>query len=433
MNSVEQKRMRLTKASRAGAWRAVSFLIIIALCGAGVWASGAKLDEVAIAEGEVKPQGKVRTIQHLEGGIVKQIMVKEGQEVEPDQPLVQVALARSQANREELQFRILGMRVTAARHAAELAGKKPEFPQEAVDNHPEMVATEFAAFENDRREYLSKLRVLRSQLRQRDSELVELTAKRRAISGNVAIATKRLEISAGLLKKKLIPKLEHLDLEAKVIDLKGQLDATAKSIPRARAAIAEAKDRLTNEEDVYRRNASNALAELEKEIGRLDKLLNEATDQELRTTIRSPIRGVVKNLTANTIGGVIRPGERIMEIVPVNETLVVMARLNPVDRGYVRLEQNAQVKISAYDFFQFGALDGKVIQIAADANRGPEGQPYFEVVVETKGGYRNKRGEDLIITPGMQATVDIHTGTTPVLTYLLKPFLRLKHEGFRER
>lgn len=433
MSSVAEKRAKLVRASRAGAWRMVSLLVIIALCGGGVWAARAKLDEVAVANGEVKPQGKVKTIQHLEGGIVKEIMVQEGQEVTADQPLIQVALARSQANRDELEFRILGMRVTAARHAAELAGEEPVFPEDAVTDHPEMIATEFAAFENDRREYLSKLRVLRSQLRQRDSELVELSAKRRAIAGNIAVASKRLEISAGLLKKKLIPKLEHLDLEAKVIDLKGQLDATSKSIPRAKAAITEARDRLSNEQDVYRRNASNALAELEKEIGRLDKLLNEATDQELRTTIRSPIKGVVKNLSANTIGGVIRPGERIMEIVPVNETLVVMARLNPVDRGYVRLEQKAQVKISAYDFFQFGALEGKVIQIGADANRGPEGEPYFEVIVETQGGYRNKRGEALAITPGMQATVDIHTGTTPVMTYLLKPFLRLKHEGFRER
>lgn len=431
--TTKERIAQLERKSRARGWRLFSLLIILLLSGFAAWAATARLDEVAVAPGEVKPQGNVKTIQHLEGGIVDDILVREGDIVTEGQPLLKIGLAPSQANRDELFYRIDGLQLTIARLRALSNNSELAFPEDAAERHPELVATEREAYESRLRQYRSQQSVLRSQLRQRQAELAELNSKRRALDGNLAVQREKLKISAGLLEKQLTPKIEHLQLESEVTDLEGKLDTTIKAIPRVNASIAEARERLNEEELRFRSEASEELAKTEQEIGRLRELLSEATDQQLRATIRSPIAGVVKNNKANTLGGVIRPGEPIMEIVPLDETLVIEARLSPIDRGYVEVGQKAQVKITAYDFFQYGSLDGRVIQIGADANRLPDGEPYFEVVVQTSSSYTDKSGAVLPITPGMQAAVDIHTGERSVMTYLLKPFLRLKQEGFRER
>ena len=431
--TTEERIRRLERRSRARMWRFFSLVIIMLVSGFGVWAATAHLDEVAVAPGEVKPQGKVKKIQHLEGGIVEDILVAEGEIVENGQPLIRIDLAPSQANREELLYRVDALRLSAARHRALASGDELVFPEEVAERHPDLVSIETEAYQTRRSQSRSQASLLRNQLRQRQAELAELQSKARALEGNLAVTRKRLDISAGLLEKSLTPRIEHLELESEVKDLEGKLDATRKAIPRVNASIAEARDRIDEEGLRVHAEASEALAKTEQELGRLTELLTEATDQQLRATIRSPIDGVVKNLTANTIGGVVRPGEPIMEIVPLDETLVVQAKLSPVDRGYVEVGQKAKVKITAYDFFQYGALEGRVIRIGADANRLPSGEPYFDVVIETTGSFTDKSGAVLPITPGMQAAVDIHTGDRSVLTYLLKPFLRLKQEGFRER
>lgn len=431
--TTEERIGKLERKAGARGWRIFSLLIALFLSGFATWAATAQLDEVAVAPGEVKPQGNIKTIQHLEGGIVEEIIVREGEIVEEGTPLLQIGLSPNQANREELLYRVDGLALRASRHRALAYGEPLDLPADVVERHPELAFSETEAFESRTRQYHSQISVLRSQLRQRQGELAELQSKRRALDGNLAVNREKLKISEGLLERKLTPRIEHLELKSEVRDLEGKLDTTKKSIPRVNASIAEARERMREEELRFRSEASEELAKNEQEIGRLNELLSEATDQQLRATIRSPITGVVKNLQANTIGGVIRPGEPIMEIVPLNETLVIEARLSPLDRGYVEVGHKAKVKITAYDFFQFGALEGRVIQIGADANRTPEGEPYFEVVVETSSSFTDKSGAVLLITPGMQAAVDIHTGNRSVMTYLLKPFLRLKQEGFRER
>ena len=170
------------------------------------------------------------------------------------------------------------------------------------------------------------------------------------------------------------------------------------------------------------------------QIARMRETLSEASDRVKRTEIRSPIDGVVKNLRFNTIGGVVRPGEAIMEIVPIGDKLVIQARLSPIDRGYVQEGQKAVVKISTYDFVRYGGLTGQVAQIAADTNTdSATGQPYYEVIVRTDKTFLGDKAGEFPITPGMQATVDIHTGSRSVLNYLIKPILKLRHEAFRER
>ena len=195
----------------------------------------------------------------------------------------------------------------------------------------------------------------------------------------------------------------------------------------------EAKKRVAEAEESFRRAARDELSKTEQNIARIQELISEAEKQGNRSEIKSPINGIVQKMVVSTVGGVVKPGEPIMEIVPTGDKLVVEARLNPTERGFIVEGQPAMVKISTYDFVRYGGLEGTVIHVAPDASKDENGAPYFRVVVQTDKTYLGSRAGQLPITPGMEATVDIHTGRKSVMDYLVKPVLKLKDEAFRER
>ena len=398
-----------------------------------LWSFFARLDEVAVASGEVVPQGKVKVIQHLEGGIIERIHVVEGALVAAGDPLVRLDLATGGVNRRELQARLDGELLRRARLSAEVGDGEPNLPALPAARHPGLAEAERRAFLARRGGQASSLGVLREQLTQRKLEVEELKARRLAVSRNLALARQRLAISTSLLAEGLTARMAHLELQAEVESLEGQLRSLSPAVPRAGAAVAEAEERLREAEGLFRREAEEQLGRSEQAIAQLQELLAEATEQGVRAEIRSPIDGIVKKLRYHTIGGVVSPGEPIMEIVPTGDKLVVEARLSPTDRGYVSEGQPAVVKVSTYDFARYGGLAGTVVHVAPDSTTDHDGIPYFRVVVETD---RSRLGDEegkLPITPGMQATVDIHTGTRSVIDYLVKPVLKLRHEAFRER
>jgi len=328
-------------------WRPVARAVMLLLAGAFAWAYLAQLEEVAMASGEVVPQGKLKVIQHLEGGIIEEIFVQEGDTVQSGQALVQLDLASGGTNREELRVRLDGLLLVRAKLQAEAEDRPLEFPAEVAKRRSSQVLAQRQAFEARRCELDSTINVLQSQVRQRE--------------------------------------------------------------------------------------AQDELGQTEQSIDRISELLSQADKQDLRAEIKSPIDGVVKNMRHNTIGGVVRPGEPIMEIVPTGENLVVEAKLSPTDRGYVAEGQPARVKISTYDFVRYGSLDGKVIRVAPDSTTDQSGVPYFRVIIETDKTFLGEEEGKLPIVPGMQAIVDIRTGNKSVLEYLVKPVLKLRHEAFRER
>ncbi len=411
------------------AWAIMALLALLV-----VWAYFAELDEVAIAEGEVVPQGQIKVVQHLEGGIVEQLFVAEGALVAVGDPLVQLDLGTTEGKREELQVQLDALLLRRARLQAEAGGLPAvSFPVAAAERRPPIVTTETRLFEARRAELESTVQVLREQVRQRELEIKELQAQKRTVAANLRTTRERFELSTSLLADGLTPRMEHLGLQAEVDDLQGQIEVLDAAVPRARSALAEARERVREMETKFRREADDELGKAEVGLARITELLSKATDQFRRTTIRSPIDGVVQNLAFVTIGGVVKPGEPILEIVPSREKLIVEARLNPVDRGYVEQGQEAVVKISTYDFVRYGGLDGRVILVAPDASNGPDGQPYFRVLVETDKTWLGESVGQFPISPGMQALVDIHTGRKSVMDYLIKPVLKLRHEAFRER
>lgn len=414
-------------------WRIFAWLIILLVGGLLVWAHFSQLDEVAIASGEVVPQGKVKVIQHLEGGIIENIMVQEGDLVDIGQPLLQLDLATSGVNREELVVRLDASLLERARLEAEAGGEEPEFPPDVAERRPKIVNAEMRTFQSRHQELDSTVAVLREQVNQKQEELNEINVRLNAVRNNLSITAERFELSKTLLADGLTPRLEHLELQAELENLEGERNSLQAAIPRIRASITEAEQRVNETRIRFRREAQEQLSATEQSISRVQELLSEATGQRLRAEIKSPIDGVVKNMRYNTIGGVVTPGDAIMEIVPTGDRLVIDAKLNPTDRGYVALGQKAVVKVSTYDFVRYGGLDGQVILVGSDSNTEEDGSSYFRVVVETQKTYLGDNEGSLPITPGMQATVDIHTGTKSVMDYLIKPVLKLRHEAFRER
>ena len=425
---------RLVTSHPVPTWRVFAWSIIALVIGIVTWANFAYLDEVAIATGEVVPQGKVKVIQHLEGGIFETIFVQEGDVVKEGQPLVQLNLATSGVNREELQVRLDAQILQKARLEAEAeGGKPPVFPEDVAARRPALLNAERRTNQTRMQELTSTFGVLEEQARQKELEVNELSAQRRAVANNLKTTEKRYELVSSLLKQKLVPELEHLSLQAELEAQRGQLESLDASIPRARAGITEAKQRLAEAQIRFRREAQQELTKAEEAIGRINELLSEATGQHLRSEVKSPIEGVVKNMRYNTIGGVVKPGEPIMEIVPTGDRLVIDAKLSPVDRGYVAVGQPAMVKITTYDFSRYGGLKGEVILVGSDSNTDESGNTYFRDVDQTDKTNLGVEEGALPITPGMQATVEVHTGTKTVMDYLVKPVLQLRDEAFRER
>lgn len=414
-------------------WRIVAWPVMILMLSMMTWTYFAELEEFTVASGEVVPVGKVKVVQHLEGGIIEELFVKDGDLVVEGQPLLQLDLGSGGTNIEELQVRLDSAILAAARLEAEATGNPLEFPPDEAERRPEMLTGQRQTYEARLSELESSVGILSEQVKQKELEVDELDVQRETISKNLKIAKERFKISESLLSEGLTARIEHLELEAAVESLEGELSNLTSAIPRARAAIAEAQERVNEAERRFRREAKEELDDSRQNIARVTELLDQANQQGVRAEIKSPTNGIVQNMVYNTVGGVVRAGEPIMHIVPTGEQLVVEARLNPTDRGYVEVGQRAMVKISTYDFARYGGLEGAVIQLAPDSSTDENGEPYFRVVVQTDRSYLGVQEGDLPITPGMQASVDIRTGTRSVLEYLVKPVLKLKHEAFRER
>lgn len=413
-------------------WRLPALLIAALLTAGGGWAAVARLDEVVVAEGEVVPRGQVKTVQHLEGGIIEELMVAEGDRVGEGQPLLALDLASTGINVEALQAQLDGLELRRARLMAEANDTIPDYPPGSGERRPTVLAAEQRIFEDRKAELESATTRAREQVRQRRLQVTELEARLAGLESSLRPAEERFALSESLLEDELTPRMEHLQIERDLEELRSGITQTRAALPRSRAALAEAVEREREAVLAFRRNASEELAETEVDVVRRQELLNTARDQELRTIIAAPLEGFVQNMRYHTVGGVIRPGEPIMEIVPAYDKLLIEARVDPRDIGHIEVGLPATVKVSTYDYIRYGGLDGEITHIAADANTDRMGRHWFRVVVETDRTALGESG-NLPITPGMIATIDVHTGTRSVLEYLVGPVLRMRHEAFRER
>lgn len=414
-------------------WRVVAYLIIFLLTAGIIWSYFTQLEEVAVAQGVVVPAGQIKNIQHLEGGIIQAINVSSGDRVTEGQELLQLVLGTQNLNREEVQAKIDGLLLQRARLEAEAKGEDLRLPQDIAARQRDIANSERRTYAGRRSELESTLRGLEGQVKERDLEVQEFQAQQASLERELGRLGEKFKISQGLLKDGLTTRVEHLEIEQEIEKLKGQIEVIQVAVPRTRAALEGARERLKEERLKFQSGANAELGRIDQELARAREQLQQASRQADRTIITSPIDGIIKKLNVNTLGGVVQPGEIIMEIVPSGQALLIEAKLDPKERGFIEEGLTALVKVSTYDFVRYGGLDGTVTQIAPDATVDDKGNSFYKVVVETDKNYLGSSESEFPILPGMVASVDIKTGTRSVAEFIVRPVLKLRSEGFRER
>ena len=431
---------KLIESNPLPTWTPIIALFVLTLVSGLLWATFTEIEETTTAEGKVVPSGDLKVVQHLEGGIIKEIYVREGSQVSEGQPLLQLDVRASGSKQDELEVQLFSQMALRARLEAEVAGRAPVFPDEIrAQRGNNFAETQQRAYEARRTELESALGVLRATLAQREQEVKDLTSKLQTVNGNFEVAKVRLDDASKLLKDRLVSRDDYRKLEAEVEDLNSQRNSMREQIGKGEAAVREVQARIRERQDTFRREAQTELSTVIETIAKLREGLTTSEERGARLEVKSPIDGIVKNLRYQIIGGVVKPGEPIMEIVPTGDRLVISIKLDPRDRGFISEGQPAMVKISTYDYTRYGGLAGRVALVGADAmideNDQAKGKakPFFEVIVETEKNYLGKVEGELPITPGMQATVDIHTGSKPVMRYITSPIIKMASEAFRER
>ncbi len=416
--------------------RAISLTVWIAaalLLGALLWAGFAVLEEVTTGEGKAIPSSKVQVIQNLEGGIVSDIFVREGQVVDKGDTLLRLDDTRFMSSRSESEVDRLTLTAQVERLAAEAEGRSLTLPAEVTSSAPQVAADEQALYESRQRRLASEQRTLNEQLRQKAQELAEFRSKQEQFRSSLALVQQELDMSAPLVSSGAVSPVEILRLKRNAVELRGSMNANTLAIPRAEAAISEIKSRVQESELAFRADAARELNEKRNDLARISASRIAIDDRMSRTTVVSPVRGIVKTLKVNTIGGVVQPGSDLLEIVPLEDNLLIEAKVRPQDVAFLHPGQKAMVKFSAYDYTLYGGLPARLELIGADTITDDKDNSFYLIQVRTDSNHLGSDSRPLLIIPGMIATVDIITGEKSVLDYLLKPVLKARAEALRER
>lgn len=399
-----------------------------------IWASFASLEQVTRGDGKVIPSSEIQKIQHQEGGIVDAFMVKEGDKVKIGQVLMRLRDVGAAADLGASTAKFGGLKAKIARLEAEAEGlSTPDFPEDVIKSVPESVQQELNTFRANRLKLDSETSVLRQQLNQRQQEVNEIQTKISDINRVIALMQEEIDMVKPLVEKGSAPKRDLLQMDQQMATHRTELNGLRAALPRARASISEAQARLSDATTQMRATAQAELAQTQIEMQTIGQTLGALKDKKTRTEIRSPVEGIVKDLKINTVGGVVKPGDEVVEIVPSDDQLLVEARVRPADIAFIYPGQKAMVKLTAYDFAIYGGLPGEVVDISADSITNEKGESFYRVKVRTNKTTLKHNGEELPIIPGMVATVDVLTGKRTVMEYMLKPFIKTLDSAMNER
>lgn len=405
-------------------------LLIIAFV---VWARYAVLDEVTRGTGQVIPSRHVQVIQNLEGGILEAVHVRENQIVEAGAVLLRLSNESAASHYRDAYNRSLENKAAIARLEAEIQEAPISFPEDVQENDPSIIRDQKQIYAARKEELAQEINVLNSQHRQKKQEIAEMQSRRKKLQESLKLAEEQVAIARPLMEKKLYPRVDFLTLERDVVSLKGDVKTLESSIPRAWEEAREIEKKKSQVIAEFKTRAADEINKKRMELKSLLETISAGKDRVTRTDVRSPVKGIVKQIHVNTLGGVIKPGETIMEIVPVDDTLLIEAKIRPADIAFIRPDQKAMVKITAYDFSIYGGLEGRVEQISADTIQDEKGEDFYEVKLRTATNALTHKGERLPIIPGMTAYVEILTGKKSVLDYLLKPILKARQNALREK
>lgn len=409
-------------------WAIFAFIVI-----GLIWASLATVDEITEATGKVVPSSQVQIIQNLEGGIVSKILVQVGQVVKKGQLLMQLDETRFSSSDKENQGKLDSLQAKISRLTAEAYNKPYEPPPQLLKEKPEIVEHERSLYMARQLELQANISVLQQQAGQRSQEINEKRAREAQLQQSLKLVTQELTMTRPLMQQGVVSEVEVLRLERQVNDLKGDLESTRIAIPRLSASVQEIRNRIESMNMKFRSDAMNELSQARTEFASGSAIDLAIGDRLARTAVRSPVNGIIKQIKVNTVGGVTQPGMELMEIVPIEDNLLIEARVRPSDIAFLRPGQEAMVKISAYDFSIFGGFPAVLELISADTITNEKGDAFYLITVRTKANTLTKSKEQMPIIPGMLATVDIKTGRKTILHFILKPIIKTKEKALRER
>ena len=418
------------------------FAILVFFAGAFIWAYFSQIDELTRGEGKVIPSEKIKTIQSLDGGIISEILIKEGAIIKEGQPLMKIDTTRVEALLEENKQTFYHLLVTKERLEIEskldLSKEIPEikYSDEVIANANVFAMNDRKLFDSRMEELQSTIKTFKIQLKQKEQEINELSSKGSQLKISIALITEEAKTMEQLVERKSKSKVDLLKIKRELAQLQGELQGTYASIPRAKYAIEEAQNKIVEKLKIFKSEASNELQKINTEIKKYESKLVADEDKLDKTVLISPVDGIIKQINVNTIGGVVKSGMDLIEIVPQSDILLVEAKIDPKDIAFINPEQKAIVKITAYDFSIYGGLEGKIVEISADSIEDKNDKnhtTYYKVVIKTEQNYLEKNKQKLPIIPGMITSVDIVTGKKSILDFLLKPILKTKANALHER
>lgn len=409
-------------------WAVLGFFVFALL-----WAHFAVVDEVTRGQGKAIPSTRLQKIQNLEGGIVSEIFVRDGQIVEAGAPLLRLDDTRFSSNVDEVEADRLRLTLRIERLSAEIEGRELDFSRFTSGAEAIQARDERALYESRQEQLRDEIAGLEEQLVQRQQELREFISKQAQFRRSLALLSQEIAMAEPLVEQGAISQVEVLRLKRAEIENRGQLESTNLAIPRGESAIKEVERKIDETRARFRSEALAELNEARSELNKLQATGKALEDRVNRTLVTSPVRGIVKQMLVNTIGGVIQPGSDLVEIVPLDDTLLIEASIRPQDIAFLHPGQPAVIKFTAYDYTIYGGLEASLEQISADTITDEEGNSFYLITLRTEKSHLGSEDNPLLIIPGMVASVDIITGRKSILSYLLKPITRARAEALRER
>lgn len=397
------------------------------------WSAISEIDQITIGQGRVIPSSDIQVVQTLDGGIVNSIAVREGAIVKQGQVIAEIDATGFEAKFKETQVDTLALKAKIARLKAETEGTTVVFDPEVLEKRKNAADHELQLMNARAIELKSAQAILKDQIQQKEQEIIEVRSKIQTLERALGLARKQRGIIAPHVEAGAVATMELLVLDREIASNEGELEAARLSIPRIESVKQESERRLTMQIETFRSEAFAELTDAENKLASLTESITALVDKVNRKEVKSPVDGVVKKIYVTTIGGVIAPGEAFAEIVPIEDNLLIEANIKPSDVAFLHPGQLARVKITAYDFGTYGAMEGKLERIGADTVVDDQGNSFYEIEVRTDRNYLGTQEKPLPIIPGMVAEVDIITGKRTVLEYLLKPFSKARQAALRER
>lgn len=397
-----------------------------------VWASVSKIEELTRGQGQVVPTQEIQFVQSLEGGILQELLVGQGDRVTKGQVLMRLSDVVSSSEERGAEAKSDSLKLKKARLEAESEGKEFVVPEDLMQKIPDIARSELDLYRSRQQELKNAVSILEDKIAKVEADRDETQAQVNRLSSSRGSLQQELSITRDMVAQKAVSKLEQIRLEREVNDVSGQINASQERIGGLKSELSAAQKQKADQGDRFRSQALTELSEVKTQIAQLNESLKSIGDRVSRAELRAPVEGIVNNIAVRTIGGVIEPAQRLVEIVPVDDQLKVVARVLPSDVAFLKVDQNVKVKISAYDSQRYGSLDGKLVRVGASSVSDKDGNVFFEIEVRTAKNYLGTPENPLPITPGMVATTEVITGKRTIMAYLLKPFLHARDRALRE-